>query len=410
MRLEQTVERVIFMIYDAIVIGGGPAGLMASNVLEKNGKKYLLLEKTDSCGKKVIISGGTRCNVTNNLSIKEFIDALTLKHRRFLYDSLNNFGPKDVISFFESRRVPLSLENNFKYFPESNKSTSVVKALLDGISDKNIIYNSKVTHIKKNGVFTVKTTDKTYQSTNVIVTTGASSFPHTGSTGDGLKLSKRLGIEYSEFTPAETHVYSKYIVDKFKDLQGISIQNVTIKISGTNIKATGGVIFTHFGLSGPAIMHLSEDIYFIKDCNLVFNLCEITQNDLISRFSEARNNKETIKKTMEGVMQKRLARVIMDYFEMENKPVNQVSNKDINRLIDFIINFRVPIDHVQNKENSYVNKGGVSAKELNPKTMETKKIEGLFYAGEVTDLHGPIGGFNITIALSTGYKAASNIR
>ncbi|MDC0558937.1 NAD(P)/FAD-dependent oxidoreductase [Candidatus Izimaplasma bacterium] len=398
------------MVYDAIVIGGGPAGLMASNVLEKNGKKFLLLEKTDSCGKKVIISGGTRCNVTNNLNVKEFIDALTLNHRRFLYDSLNKFGPKDVIEFFETRRVPLALENNFKYFPESNKSVSVVNALLGGIKDKNIVYNSKVTHVKKNGVFTVRTPNKSYQSTNVIISTGASSFPHTGSTGDGLKLSKRLGIEYSEYTPAETHVYSKYIVNEFKDLQGISIQNVTIKIGGTKIKATGGVIFTHFGLSGPAIMHLSEDVYFIKDCNLIFNLCELSIKDLTEHFNDARSNNSMVKKSLESIMQKRLARVILEHLGIENKPVNQISNKDINKLTDFIVNFKVPIDSVQNKDNSFVNKGGVSVKELNPKTMETKKIEGLFYAGEVADLHGPIGGFNVTIALSTGYKAANSIR
>jgi predicted Rossmann fold flavoprotein len=399
------------MIYDAIVIGGGPSGLMAANQLEKNNINYLLLEKNEKPGKKLLMTGGKRCNVTNNQSVDSFISALNLKHKKFLLNALNQFGPKEVINFFKDNHLALELEDNFKYFPETKKSISVLEALLANINKNKIVINQAVKDIKKeNELFMLTTSSNTYISKNVVIAVGSNAYPTTGSSGDGINFAKKFGINYIPYTPAETHIFSNYVKDELKDLQGLSLSNIKVKIDQTKTSHQGDLIFTHFGLSGPVIMHLSEDIFKELEKNEVFivlNLVDKNFEELNQLFN--RNQKELILSQLDQLMPKRLSKKILELLNISNKKVIELSKKDLNLLIENIINFKIKIDSVQVKELAYVNAGGIDTKELNPKSFEVKNIPGLYFIGETVDVHGPIGGYNITIGLSMGYLCANDI-
>jgi predicted Rossmann fold flavoprotein len=401
------------MVYDVIVIGGGPAGLMACGVLNKKGINYLLLEKNEFVGKKLLITGGTRCNVTNNLSVDDFISSLTMKHKRFLYGALNEYGPKDVLEFFKDNGLNLVLENNLKYFPETNKSSSVLEVLKRNVDMRKVKVNNHVKSIKKNDdTFIITTNKDTYQAKKVVIATGSSSYPMTGSSGDGLILAKQLGIDYKLFTPAETHVYSKYVTENLSDLQGVSLVNTKVRILGTKIENTGGLVFTHFGVSGPTILHSAEFIYEelqTRKVSISFNITESSTEEINELLEEGKKDNRVILRVLEKLTTKRLSRKILELAKVENKNIKEISKKDMNKIIELLTNFTLPIDRVQSKEKAFVNAGGIITKELNPKTMESKKVPGLYFIGETVDVHGPIGGFNVTIALSMGYKCGNSI-
>ncbi len=401
------------MIYDAIVIGGGPAGLMACNIFEHEKINYLLLEKNEKLAKKLLISGGKRCNVTNNLAIEDFISSLNLKHKKFLYTALKDFGPIQIIEFFREHELNLVLEENLKYFPETQKSSSVLEALVKDLNPNKIKMNHSVKRIDQVGhYFTIHTAHEIFQTKNVVIATGSNSYPTTGSSGDGLNFAHFLGVDYTPFTPAETHIFSSEVVEKYKDLQGVSIITTRVKINGTNLSYTGGLMFTHFGLSGPAILHASEDIYQALQKNKVsisFTLIEQSREELIQLMNQAKENKLLILKFLESITTKKLAQKMIDLAGIDNRNINEISKKDINSIIENLTNFTVTIDSVQTRDLAFVNAGGITTKELDPKSMEVKHIKGLYFIGETVDLHGPIGGFNVTIALSTGHLCAKHI-
>lgn len=401
------------MIYDVIVIGGGPAGLMASTIFEEHHINFLLLEKNEKLGKKLLITGGKRCNVTNNLSPDQFVENLTFKHKRFLYGALAEFGPKEIISYFNSKGLKLVLEDEFKYFPETGKSSSVLDAFQSVISDKHIKLTQFVKEIHvENEVFIIKTNHEIFHATNVVIATGSNSYPSTGSNGDGLIFAKYLGVESTPFTPAETHVYSRYVTEKLKDLQGVSIPNIKVRVVGTKIAYTGDLLFTHFGLSGPVILHLSEHIYeesLKGKASISFELTDLSANELSILFDSEKKKSNHILKTLESLTSKKLAKKILELVQVENKNINELSKKEINQIIELLTNFLIPIDKVEDRDKAFVNRGGILTGELDPKSMESKKVKGLHFIGETVDLHGPIGGFNITIAMSTGYRCAHSI-
>lgn len=403
----------IFMIYDAIIIGGGPAGLMAANVLSEHKVRFLLLEKNDQLGRKLLITGGKRCNVTNRYSVDQFISNLNFKHKKFLYPTLKSFGPEDVIMFFKKRNLNLKLEENLKYFPETNKSSSVLEALVLGIDQSCIKLRSNVKNIRiEDGLFSIKTAEEHYLTKRVVIATGSNAYPYTGSSGDGLYFAEKLGISVIPFTPAETHVYSAYIPSVFKDLQGVSISNSEIKIPGTKVIHHGGLLFTHFGLSGPAILHAAEDIdeaigKGISD--ITISLTDLSRDELIKSMESAKQQNELIIKFLESITHKSIARKVLELTTIPNKNMKEISVKQYQTLVDVLLTMKIPIDRVEAKERAFVNKGGISTTELDPKTMQIKKIKGLYAIGETVDVHGPIGGFNITIAMSAGYAAAHDI-
>ncbi len=401
------------MIYEAIVIGGGPSGLMAANILEQHQINYLLLEKNDKVGKKLLLTGGKRCNITNALSKEDFIQSLTFKHKRFLYPAIKDFGSPEIIEFFKSNGLNLVLEENFKYFPETMKSASVFEVLTKNLNLNQIKFHHAVKDIiKTEDGFILKTNDEEILTKRVIVATGSNAYPTTGSSGDGLVFASKLGLETKEFTPAETYLYASYVKDALSDLQGVSIIHTTVKIRGTKISSHGGLLFTHFGLTGPAILQISEFVYeeLLKgDVYLTFNITDHSDDEVIRQMNAIHNQKVQILRTLESLTTKRLAKKVLELANVTNKNLNEISKKDIAKILELLIAFPVKIDSVETKEKAFVNAGGVLTKELDPNTMESRKIKGLYFIGETVDLHGPIGGYNVTIGLSTGRKCALSI-
>lgn len=395
-----------------IIIGGGPAGLMAANELEKANIPYLLLEKNEKCGKKLLITGGKRCNVTNHLPLKTFIDTLTFKHKRFLYPALTAFGPQDVLRFFSEHNLEFILENHFKYFPETEKSASVLEAMIESLNPDSIKYKEsvKTIHPTDDG-YEVITKEHTYEASYVIVATGSNSYPGTGSSGDGLVFAKHLNIPYIDFTPAETHVYSDQIKSSFLTLKGVSLSQVVVHLPQLKIKHQGDLLFTHFGLSGPVIMHLSEFIYedIVKHGQSIVDIHVLPfhEDELFQILLKEKTQK--IHKVLESYTTKRLVEVILDYLDIPSKKMMEMKHKDIRRVAQTMTRFSISVDRVEVTEKAYVNKGGIDTKALNPHTFETKAYPGLYFIGETTDLHGPIGGYNITIAMSGGVASTHHI-
>jgi hypothetical protein len=401
------------MIYNTIIIGGGTSGLMCAYQLAQAKIDFLLLEKMESLGKKLLLTGGARCNVTNNLDVDAFIHSLTIPHKRFLFSSLDDFGPSEVVNFFAENNCPLVLENSLKYFPKSNRSQDVLDVFLNKIPKNHILLNSPINKIYKDGdLFIVECSKKQFKTKNVVLATGSKSYPLTGSSGDGLEFAREFEIDFTDFTPAETHVYSNQVVEELSSLQGSSLNNVVVKIKGTNKKVQGDVLFTHFGLSGPAIMHLSEDIYdFLKDQKVILQiqLGNNSRSTLDDLFKVAGTKNMTILKTLEQCTTNRIANLLLEKFQITNKNINEISKITIARIKEALLSYEITIDRVQDVTKAFVNKGGISTKELHPKTMEVKRIANLYCIGETVDLHGPIGGYNITIALSTAVAAAKDI-
>lgn len=401
------------MTYNTIIIGGGTSGLMCAYQLAQAKVDFLLIEKKESLGKKLLITGGTRCNVTNNLDVDTFIQNLTLPHKRFLYSFLEDFGPSDILNFFVENNCPLVLEDNLKYFPKTNRSQDVISVFLNKIPMNRVILNTAISKIYKDGdIFIVESFNKKFKSKNVVLATGSKSYPITGSNGDGLKFSKDLGLDFTDFTPAETHIYSNQVVKELSILQGCTLKNVVVKIKGSNKKAQGDVLFTHFGLSGPAIMHLSEDIYdCLQNQKVILQIPfgRYSQCEIDDIFNISRTKNTTILKTLEQCTTKRIANFLLEKEQIQNKSINEISKTVIQKFKDALLGYEITVDRVQDVTKAFVNKGGISTKELSPKSMETKRIANLYCIGETVDLHGPIGGYNITIALSTAVAAAKDI-
>lgn len=400
------------MTYDVIIIGGGPAGLMAANQLEKTNINYVLLEKNEQVGKKVLLTGGKRCNVTNNLSVRDFIDTLTIQNKKFIYPALKQFGPQEILAFFKENGLELILENNFKYFPETGKSSDVLEVLTHTIHKDHIKFGQSVKKIEKlEDYYEITTNHTVFHGRFVIVATGSNSYPQVGSSGDGLKFAEHLGIPYKSFTPAETSIYSKQVVDDFKSLRGTSLTQTHVSIKGTKIAYVGDLLFTHVGLSGPVIMHLSEFIYedIVENgkSTITFGFINKTEEELYNILIENKN--KLLHKVLEDYTSKRIVEVVLALKNIVSIKIAEMKKKDLMYICNFFTKYEFVIDSVEDYKRAYVNKGGIDLKVLDPKSMEVKTHPNLYFIGETTDLHGPIGGYNITIALSTGYLASHDI-
>lgn len=394
-----------------IIIGGGPSGLMTAYQLQLQNIPYILIEKNSLLGKKLLITGSSRCNVTNNRNTKEFLDDLTIKHKRFLYSTLSSFGPEAVISFMEHHNVPLVLENNFKYFPKSNRSIDVLKAISKDLKG-DIRLNTTVNKVSKNNQFLVETSRGNFESDYLVIATGSQSFPKTGSTGDGLNFAKSFGHKTIPFYPAETNIYSRFFAKNKEYIQGISFSKSVVRIQGSKQTFEGALLFTHNGVSGPVIQHASEFIYFsLKNgpVNIECSLTEIPEQEIIDMLHNEENKDTFVLQILNKLTIKRLAKFILQHLKIDNKKISTISKKDKQRIINSLVRFEIAVDRVEAKENAYVNGGGVETKELDPKSFESKLVAGLFFIGETVDIHGPIGGYNITLAFSSGYSAAKKI-
>lgn len=416
---------------DVIVIGGGPSGMMAAISASQKGKKVLLLEKNSSLGKKLLITGKGRCNVTSSLPIEEFIKN-TPGNGKFLYSSYNSFTNKDIINFLEKQGLKLKEERGNRIFPVTDKAKDVLDCFEKKLKQLNvkILYNQKVIEIltleenKIKKVVGVKTENNTFYADKVILATGGKSYPLTGSTGDGYELAKKIGHTITKIRPSLVPL-STYNLELLGNLQGLSLKNVKIKFvdkckNKVIYEDFGEMLFTHFGVSGPVILSGSAHLVRYKNIdNLMQNKKLVLEIDFKPALSEeqldsrilrdfsAEKNK-AFKNSLDKLLPQKLIPVIIKLSEIdENKQVNSITKEERLALVRLLKCFEVHIKNFRKIEDAIITSGGINIKEINPKTMESKLVSGLFFAGEVIDVDCYTGGFNLQVAYSTGYVAGS---
>lgn len=407
---------------DVIVIGAGPAGMMAAGIAARRGLKVILIEKNNRVGRKLLITGKGRGNITNNCDSYKFISSVP-SNGKFLYSAINNFSTADTIEFFQNNGLELKTERGNRVFPKSDKAVDVVDTLYNfikhqncrlvkGIANRLIIDNDEVKGVEIDG-------GENLYSTSVIIACGGKSYPLTGSTGDGYKLASQVGHTIKKLRPSLVPLVSS--TSWCKDVMGLSLKNVSINVNdmvkGKVIYSDfGEMLFTHFGVSGPIILsasahmkYMSKDRYRVdidlKPALTPQKLDERLQRDLI-KF----RNKD-ISNSLCDLLPKKLIPVIIKAADINPQvKCNTITKKMRESLIEVIKKLSINISGFRPIEEAIVTSGGVLTKEINPKTMESKIIKGLYFAGEVIDVDAYTGGFNLQIAFSTGYLAGSNAR
>ena len=401
------------MIYDVIIIGGGAAGMMAAGTAGEKGLSVLLLEKNGKLGRKLAITGKGRCNVCNNCTREEFFDNIPT-NPRFLYSSYSAFDKDDTMAFFEGLGVPLKTERGNRVFPVSDKAADIVSAL-DRFVRKNkvTVKQAAALSAKKEDVFTVATDRGTFQGRMLLITTGGCSYPATGSTGDGYALAKAFG--HSIVTPKPSLVP---LVTREKwpsECMGLSLKNVTVTLMQRDkvlYSELGEMLFTHFGVSGPLVLSASGHIRDIsKPHSIHIDLkpaLDSKKLDLrIQRDFEEYKNREIIN-SLSKLLPAKLIPVIVRLSGIPaDKRVNSVTREERLRLGALIKDVTLDIAAFRPIDEAIITSGGVSVKEIDPKTMESKLVKGLYFAGEIIDTDAYTGGFNLQIAWSTAYAAAS---
>ena len=439
---------------NVIVIGGGPAGMMAAIASAENGNNVILLEKKERLGRKLLITGKGRCNITSSLPIDEFIQNIP-GNGQFLYSAFKNYTNTDIISFLNEECLEVKEERGNRIFPVTDKSLDVLKCFTKRLKELNvkIEYNEQVIEIvpkDENGKFKVKViknqednkfnTEKYYnkvkeknseniklfEADKVVLATGGKSYPLTGSTGDGYELAKKLGHTITKIRPSLVPLEA-FEQNMCKDLQGLSLRNVNIELKNKENNKTvyqdfGEMLFTHFGVSGPTILSSSAHLVryknideLLKNKKIVLSidfkpaLSEEKLDERILRdFAEFKNKQ--FKNSLYKLLPQKLIPIIIEKSEINpDKKVNEINKKERHKLVGLLKNFEVTIKGFRPIDEAIITSGGVNIKEINPKTMESKLIEGLYFAGEIIDVDAYTGGFNLQIAYSTGYTAGNQI-
>ncbi len=400
-----------------IVIGAGAAGLMAAGKAAERGREVLLLEKNDRVGWKLLISGKGRCNITNNTDIEGLIQNIP-GNGNFLYSSFYNFSNEDLMNLLEAEGLHLKVERGGRVFPVSDKARDVVDTMRRFAEGKGvkIQLNSPVEAIfTENGsVAGVKLKNGSIlEAASVILATGGASYPKTGSTGDGYVMAGKMG---HTVTPLKPSLIPLLTAGKTAgELQGLSLKNISITImdrKGRKVYGDfGEMLFTHFGVSGPVILSASRHIlpYNYKDIKLVIDLKpaldEETLDSRIQRDFEKYSRKQ-YKNSLEELLPQKMIPVIIELSGISgDKPVNQITKEERHKLVGLLKNFTLEITGSRPISEAIVTAGGVRTSEINPSTMESKLVNGLYFAGEIIDVDGYTGGFNLTIAFSTGCLA-----
>ena len=401
-----------------IVVGAGPAGMMAAITAAKKNNKVMLLESNPKLGRKLYITGKGRCNVTNNKYISEFFDKIP-GNPYFLYSSLYTFTNEDAKNFFENAGVKLKVERGDRIFPVSDKASDIIDAMHRELikNDVEIKLNSKVKDIKynENKITSLILENGTeVKGDGFIFATGGKSYPLTGSTGDGFKFSKKLGHKIIEPKPSLVPIETKE--EWAKELQGLSLKNVTFEIlkgKKSLYKDLGEMLFTHYGVSGPLVLSGSRFIEQNQDYIVKINLkpaLEFKELDLrIQKDFKSALNKD-FKNALDELLPKKLIPVIISLSGIdENKKVNSITKEERKTLVNLIQGLTLTVKGLRPIAEAIVTAGGIDVKEIDPSTMQSKIIENLFFAGEVIDVDAFTGGYNVQIALSTGYIAGDKI-
>lgn len=415
-------------MYDAIVVGGGPSGMFAAIGAKDENTKVLLIEKNNTLGNKMKISGGGRCNLSNTSDIDNLIKNIP-GNGRFLYSALNQFSNNDVINFFENTLgVKTKVEDRGRVFPMDDNSKTLIDSLhsyLEKIG-VDIIFNSTVKELiinnnKAEGV--ILEYNQKIIGRSIILATGGVSYPKTGSTGDGHFIAKAAGHHITDLFPSSVPLLSEDYAIKERLLQGISLRNVEISLYDSLNKLIkkeqGDMIFTHFGLSGPAILRISRYVYLTqlnnnKPLKLLIDILpdigEIELTDDITKII-TENSKKQLFNGFKGLLPEKLLLVIINMItDNPEKKLIELSIKEKQELVNLIKKFPVNVVGTKQLKEAIVTGGGINIKEINPKTLESKLIEGLFFVGELIDIDAYTGGFNMQVAFSTGFVAGKSAK
>ena len=399
-----------------IVIGGGAAGLFASVSAAENGADVMLFEKNNRCGKKLRITGKGRCNVTNDCSTEEFLQNVPT-NPRFLYSALSVLSTQDVKDFFENEGVPLKTERGKRVFPVSDKAEDIVSALVSACRARGVkIINEKVRSllITDGKISGITTENGEYFADAVIICTGGRSYTRTGSDGDGYAFAKSAGHTVTPLLPSLVPIVCAGKL--CPSLQGLSLKNVSLSIIDKNTKKEvysdfGEMMFTHFGITGPMVLSASAHIPDISSgkyeakINLKPALDEKTLDTRILSDFAKYSNKDLIN-ALDDLLPKKLIPVAVSLSGIDpRKKINSITREERQSLIDVIRGLKLSLIGFRPLEEAIITKGGVSVKEIDPKTMASKKCIGLYFAGEVIDVDAYTGGFNLQIAFSTGMLA-----
>lgn len=411
---------------NVIVIGGGAAGMMAAIMSARNGNKVTILEKMRSLGRKLSITGKGRCNITNATDMDNFIKNVP-GNGRFLYSAFSQFTNQDTIDFFNEIGVKTKVERGDRVFPVSDSAMEVIDRLKKELDKRKvkIIVNSRVEKIlvEDGKVVGVKTADNTYSCDKVILATGGKSYPTTGSTGDGYKMAEMLGhtVVKPKASLVPIELYEKDIVD----LQGLSLKNVSIKIKDGQKQVYedfGEMLFTHFGVSGPIILSSSAHLLMVKNVDEKLKNKEITLEIDLKPALTAEKLETRIQRDFEKYTRKQYKNSLNDLLPgkminyiikksniPEEKQTDQITKEERRKLAEILKKLEFKIKGFRTIDEAIITAGGINIKEINSSTMESKLVNGLFFAGEIIDVDAYTGGFNLQIAFSTAYLAAKNV-
>ena len=408
-----------------IVIGGGPAGMMSAISSAESGNDVTIIEKMQSLGRKLLITGKGRCNITSSLDMDEFIKNIP-GNGMFLYSAFKNYTNQDIIKLLKEEGLEVKEERGNRIFPVTDKSLDVLKCFEKKLKslNVNIILNTKVKEIlvEDNIVKGVKTEKEIINADKVILATGGKSYPLTGSTGDGYVMAQKLGHTVTKINPSLVPLET-FDKETCKNLQGLSLKNVQIELIDKNKNKViyedfGEMLFTHFGVSGPTILSSSAHLVRYKNIQQLFNenkislkidfkpaLSEEKLNDRILRdFNEEKN--KIFRNSLDKLLPQKLIPTIIKISGIDpNKKVNEITKIERKNLVKLLKNFEITIKGFRTIDEAIITSGGIKIKEINPKTMESKIIKGLYFAGEIIDVDAYTGGFNLQIAYSTGYTA-----
>jgi predicted Rossmann fold flavoprotein len=404
------------MSYDVIVIGGGPAGMFAAITAAQNGRKVLLLERNDRLGKKLLITGKGRCNVTNNCDMQEVMQNIP-RNGRFLYSALTEFPPRRIMEFFEGAGCQLKTERGNRVFPVTDRSQSVLDALQDEMRRNRVaVRTGRVRKLITGecGICGVQTDKETIECRSVILATGGVSYPTTGSTGDGYAMAKELG--HTIVAPQGSLVPLETAGTDCPDMQGLSLRNVAVKLVNAKGKVLykdfGELLFTHFGVSGPTVLsascHLKGD-----GCRMIIDLKPALEenklNDRILRDLEMYQNR-AMENALTDLLPRSMIPVVLRRLEIDPAmQANSLTKQKRRALVELLKGFSLDITGKRPVAEAIITSGGIKTSEIDPKTMESKKVPGLYFAGEIIDCDAYTGGFNLQIAWATAYAAGMSV-